>query len=87
MVEAIEVRFGMADHLPHRIQWLADNGVAYIVRETRDFEQIMVPDTYTTPPYSPELDAMSESSVKTAKRHYVHMDILTHEVTVIRLSP
>lgn len=34
MAESIEYRFGMADRLPHKIQWLTDNGSAYTARET-----------------------------------------------------
>lgn len=30
MAEAIEYRFGIVDRIPHPIQWLSDNGPAYI---------------------------------------------------------
>jgi transposase InsO family protein len=29
MAESIEARFGLVDRLPHRIEWLSDNGSAY----------------------------------------------------------
>jgi putative transposase len=37
MAESIEGRFGLVDKVPQRIQWLSDNGPAYIARETRSF--------------------------------------------------
>ncbi|HPQ44245.1 MAG TPA: hypothetical protein PKZ42_08445 [Syntrophales bacterium] len=37
MVEAIEARFGLVDMVLGSIQWLSDNGPAYITRETRSF--------------------------------------------------
>lgn len=37
MAEAIEYRFGMVDQVPHPIQWLSDNGPAYIAHETQAF--------------------------------------------------
>jgi transposase InsO family protein len=87
MAEAIEARFGMVDHLPHRIQWLSDNAPAYIARETRNFAQMMGLDVCTTPFYSPESNGMAESFIKTFKRDYVHMNNLDDAVTVMKLLP
>lgn len=87
MAEAIEARFGMVNHLPHRVQWLSDNAPAYIARETRTFAQMMGLDICTTPFYSPESNGMAESFVKTFKRDYVHMNILTDAITVMNQLP
>lgn len=35
MAESIESRFGLVDRLPHRIEWLTDNGSAYTVHMIR----------------------------------------------------
>jgi transposase InsO family protein len=49
MAEAIEVRFGFVDELPHRIEWLSDNGSAYTAHETRAFATMMGLEVRTTP--------------------------------------
>lgn len=87
MAESIEHRFGIVDHLPHRVQWLSDNAPAYIARETRNFAKMMGMDVCTTPYYSPESNGMAESFVKTSKRDYVHMNILTDARTVMQQLP
>jgi len=87
MAEAIEARFGMVVRLPHRIQWLSDNAPAYIARETKSFAQMMGLEVCTTPFYSPESNGMAESFVKTFKRDYVHMSILTDAETVMKQLP
>lgn len=87
MAESIESRFGMVDQLPHRVQWLSDNAPAYIAMETRNFAQMVGMDVCTTPYYSPESNGMAESFVKTFKRDYVHMHILTDARTVMEQLP
>jgi transposase InsO family protein len=87
MAESIESRFGMVNQLPHRVQWLSDNAPAYIARDTRNFAQIVGMDVRTTPYYSPESNGMAESFVKTFKRDYVHMHILTDAITVMKQLP
>jgi len=37
IVEVIESRFGEVDRVPHRIEWLSDNGAAYTAEQTRTF--------------------------------------------------
>jgi len=87
MAESIECRFGKVNRLPHRIQWLSDNGPAYIARETKNFAVMMGLEVCTTPYYSPESNGMAESFVKTFKRDYVHMNNLTDAVTVMKQLP
>ena len=41
MVEAVEYRFGLVEHLPHKIQWLSDNAPGYIAYETRAFAALI----------------------------------------------
>lgn len=41
IAESIESRFGIVDKVPRKIQWLSDNGPAYIARATRQFAQGM----------------------------------------------
>jgi len=87
MAEAIEARFGGVDRLPMRIQWLSDNGPAYIARETQNFARMMGLEVCTTPYYSPESNGMAESFVKTFKRDYVHMNPLPDAQTVLEKIP
>jgi transposase InsO family protein len=61
IAESIESRFGMVDKVPRKIQWLSDNGPAYIARATRQFAQMMGLEVCTTPYYSPESNGMAES--------------------------
>ena len=87
MAESIEYRFGLIHRLPHRIQWLSDNGPAYVARETRNFAHMIGLEVCTTPFYSPESNGMAESFVKTFKRDYVHINILADAVTVMKQLP
>lgn len=87
MAEAIEARFGAVDQLPTKIQWLSDNGPAYIARETQNFARMMGMEVCTTPYYSPESNGMAESFVKTFKRDYVHMNPLHDAKTVLEKIP
>ena len=76
IAESVEARFGIVDKVPDKIQWLSDNGPAYIARATRQFAQIMGFEVCTTPYYSPESNGMAESFVNTFKRDYVHVNPL-----------
>ena len=87
MAEAIEARFGAVDRLPMRIQWLSDNGPAYVAHETQRFARMMGLVVCTTPYYSPESNGMAESFVKTFKRDYVHMNPLPDAKTVLEKIP
>jgi transposase InsO family protein len=49
MAESIEARFGVVAKIPRRIQWLSDNDLAYIARETRFFAKMMGLEVCTTP--------------------------------------
>lgn len=87
IAESIEARFGMVDRVPRRIQWLSDNGPAYIARATRQFAQGMGLEVCTTPYYSPESNGMAESFVNTFKRDYVHVNPLRDARSVMERLP
>ena len=87
MAEAIEYRFGIVDQVSSSIQWLSDNGPAYISHETRAFARSMGLEVRTTPYYSPESNGMAEAFIKTFKRDYVHMHELPNAITVMEQLP
>jgi transposase InsO family protein len=87
MAEVIEYRFGSVDQVPHRIQWLSDNGPAYTAYKTIRFAKLMGLEVCTTPYYSPESNGMAESFIKTFKRDYVYMNELPDAVTVMEQLP
>jgi transposase InsO family protein len=87
MAEAIESRFGFVDRLPHRIEWLSDNGSAYTAHETRAFAMMMGLEVRTTPVQSPESNGMAESFIKTFKRDYVHINPLHDARSVMEQLP
>ena len=71
MLAALEHRFGGADQAPSEIEWLTDNGSAYIAAKTRAFAQQIGLKPVTTPVRSPQSNGMAESFVKTIKRDYI----------------
>ena len=69
MVEAVEARFG--NILPRQpIEWLTDNGSAYVARDTRAFAREIGLEPVTTAINSPQSNGMAEAFVKTFKRDY-----------------
>jgi len=87
MAESVEARFGLVDKVPQRIQWLSDNGPAYVARETRSFARTMGLEVCTTPYRSPESNGMAESFVKTFKRDYVQLHPLQDAGEVMAMIP
>jgi len=87
MAETIESRFGLVDRLPHRIEWLTDNGSAYTAHDTRNFALSMGLAVCTTPVQSPESNGMAEGFVKTFKRDYVHVNRLDDARVVMQQLP
>jgi putative transposase len=83
----MENRFGLVDHLPHRIEWLTDNGSCYIARATRQFAHTLGFEICTTPVRSPQSNGMAEAFVKTFKRDYVYLNDLPDATTVINALP
>ncbi len=70
MLLAVERRFG-SYRVPHRLEWLSDNGSCYTAGDTIDFAKQLGLAACFTPVRSPESNGMSESFVKTFKRDYV----------------
>jgi putative transposase len=87
IVESIEYRFGMVDQVPHRIEWLTDNGSAYTAHDTVRFARMMGLEVCTTPYYSPESNGMAESFIKTFKRDYVQLNDIPDARTVMEKLP
>jgi putative transposase len=73
MIESVERRFGTIAKLPHRVEWLSDNGSCYTARGTIAFAQDMGFISCFTPVRSPESNGMAEAFVKTFKRDYVYV--------------
>lgn len=87
MIDCIEVRFGSINHLPHKLQWLSDNGPAYVARSTIHFGRSLGFEICTTAPYSPESNGMAEAFVKTFKRDYAYIADLRSAQRVLEQLP
>jgi transposase InsO family protein len=55
---------------PHVVEWLSDNGSAYIAKDTLDTATALGLRLYFTPLRSPESNGIAEAFVKTFKRDY-----------------
>jgi len=73
MVESVEARFGLVNHLPSAIEWLSDNGSPYTTDQTRAFAKEIGLVLRTTPIASPQSNGMAEVFVKTFKRDYARV--------------
>lgn len=82
MIETVEARFG-TPVAPKRVQWLTDNGPAYIANETVETARRLNLEPCTTPSYSPDSNGMAEAFVKTFKRDYVWSADLSSAVVVM----
>lgn len=88
MTETVEHRFGKVEKVPHKIEWLSDNGPQFTAHETIAFGRGLGLEICTTPAYSPESNGMAEAFVKTFKRDYVYVsDDLSTAETVMKQLP
>jgi putative transposase len=87
MVAAVEHRFGQVNRLPQTIEWLTDNGSAYIATETRRFAREIGLEPRTTPIESPQSNGMAEAFVRTIKRDYVRVSPRPDAESVLRQLP
>jgi len=87
MAESIEARFGPVDRLPHRIEWLSDNGSAYTAHDTRSFALSMGLLPCTAPVQSPGSNGIAEGFVNTFKWDYVHIHRLENAEQVLEQLP
>src|SRR5580704_14286590 len=86
MIVRVERRFG-TNKTPHVVEWLSDNGSAYIAKDTLDTATALGLQLCFTPVRSPESNGLAEAFVKTFKRDYARLSILPDAKTVIALLP
>jgi transposase InsO family protein len=86
MIACVERRFGTTK-VPHRIEWLSDNGSAYTAKDTLEVATALGLHLCFTPVRSPESNGICEAFVKTLKRDYARLSILPDAETVIALLP
>ena len=89
LIEAVEKRFGTVEAMPtgHLLQFLSDNGSAYIAHETRRIASSLGLTPVNTPVCSPQSNGMAESFVNTFKRDYVSRMDLSNARTVLAQLP
>jgi putative transposase len=89
LIEAVEKRFGAVEAVPtgHQLQFLSDNGSAYIAHETRRIARSLGLMPVNTPVCSPQSNGMAESFVNTFKRDYVSRMDLSDARTVLAQLP
>ena len=88
LIKAVEKRFGAVEAMPagHQLQFLSDNGSAYIAHETRHIARSLGLTPVNTPVCSPQSNGMAESFVNTFKRDYVsRMDLRDARTVLTRL--
>lgn len=73
LIEAVERRFGAVEAVPagHKLEFLSDNGGAYIAADTKALARSLGLQPINTPVCSPQSNGMAESFVNTFKRDYV----------------
>ena len=86
MVAAVERRF-KCTCTPHPVDWLSDNGSAYIAKDTADIARALGLTLLFTPVRSPESNGISESFVKTLKRDYARLNILHDADAILAMLP
>ena len=69
------------------LEWLSDNGSAYIAKDTARTAAALGLRLAFTPVRSPQSNGMSEAFVKTLKRDYARNVMLTDAQTVLALLP
>lgn len=88
LIEAVERRFGTVEAVPagHRLEFLSDNGGAYIAADTRALARSLGLQPINTPVCSPQSNGMAESFVNTFKRDYVaRMDLRDAQTVMAQL--
>lgn len=89
LIEAVEHRFGTVEAVPagQELEFLSDNGGAYIAAETRALARSLGLRPINTPACSPQSNGMAESFVNTFKRGYVARMDLRDARTVLAQLP
>lgn len=85
LIEAVEKRFGAVEAVPagHVLEFLSDNGGAYIAHDTRRIARSLGLTPINTPVCSPQSNGMAESFVNTFRRDYESRMDLTDAPTVL----
>lgn len=86
MVTCVEHRF-TSTRAAHPVEWLTDNGSAYTAKATLDTATALGLRLAFTPPRSPESNGIAEAFVKTLKRDYVRVTLLSDASTTLALVP
>ncbi|MDQ0570040.1 putative transposase [Variovorax paradoxus] len=89
LIEAVEKRFGDIEGVPetHALEFLSDNGGAYIAAETRQIARQLGLKPVNTPVCSPQSNGMAESFVNTFKRDYVsRMDLVDARTVMAQMA-
>ncbi|MBC5766774.1 integrase core domain-containing protein, partial [Ramlibacter albus] len=89
LIEAVERRFGAIEAIPedHVLEFLSDNGGAYIAADTRSVARQLGLKPINTPVCSPQSNGMAESFVNTFRRDYVSRMDLSDAPTVMAQLP
>lgn len=89
LIEAVEKRFGAVEAIPEgrQLEFLTDNGGAYVAGDTRAIARSLGLKPVTTPVCSPQSNGMAESFVNTFKRDYVSRMDLADATTVMAQLP
>jgi putative transposase len=89
LIEAVEKRFGAVEALPdgHTLEFLTDNGGAYIAHETRRIARSLGLTPINTPVCSPQSNGIAESFVNTFRRDYLSRMDLSDAPTVLAQLP
>lgn len=89
LIEAAERRFGSVEAVPQgqELEFLSDNGGAYIAAETRALARALGLKPINTPVCRPQSNGMAESFVNTFKRDYVaRMELSDAQTVLAQLS-
>ena len=89
LIEAVERRFGAVEAVPpeHVLEFLTDNGGAYIAGDTRRIARSLGLRPINTPVCSPQSNGMAESFVNTFRRDYLSRMDLSDAPTVLAQLP
>ena len=89
LIEAVERRFGSAEGVPagHHLEFLSDNGGAYIASDTKRIARELGLQPIRTPVCSPQSNGMAESFVNTFRRDYISRMDLSDAMIVMRQLP
>lgn len=89
LIEAVEKRFGSVEAIEpnHHLEFLTDNGGAYIAADTRQIARDLGLKPVRTPVGSPQSNGMAESFVNTFRRDYQSRMDLRDAPTVLAQLP